>query len=298
MIELRQLRYFVRIAQLEHFGQAAQDLHVAQPALSRQMKQLEEELGVELFERLPRGVRLTAAGKVLLGKTTELLDDVERMVVATQQAASGKTGFLKIGFADGAMYSGHVPEILGLFRKKNPKVKMELVPASSLAQAELLDNGSIDIGFVYWLPNNTDAIDDHSINNERIVLAAAKSNRTVGRRKTLMLRDLQDAPFVWFKRSDGPLYYDLILSKCSKAGLTVDVVQETFTESAMLSLVSADIGVTFITEAARRRKPDNVTLIEIKDMDATITLRAMWRSDNRNPALKPFITAVKNCALD
>lgn len=293
MIELRQLKYFVRIAQLEHFGQAAQDLHVAQPALSRQMQQLEEELGVELFERLPRGVRLTAAGKVLLEKATAVLSDVSKMVVATQQTASGKTGFLKIGFADGATYSGHVPEILGDFRKRNPKVEMELVPSSSLAQAELLANGSIDIGFVYWLPNNTDGIAFQSINNEKIVLAAAKVNRSISSQTSLTLRDLKDVPFVWFKRSDGPLYFDLILSKCTKAGLTMNVVQETFTESTMLSLVSADIGVTFITESARRRKPDNVALIEVEDLNANITLRAMWLSDNRNPALKQFIDSVK-----
>lgn len=294
MIELRQLKYFVRIAQLEHFGQAAQDLHVAQPALSRQMQQLEEELGVELFERLPRGVRLSAAGKVLLTQASEVLDDIDKMIVATQQVASGKTGFLKIGFADGATYSGHLPAILGDFRKRNPNVGMELVPSSSLAQAELLANGSIDIGFVYWLPNNTEGIANHSINNEKIVLAAAKANPTVGTRKSLALRDLKDVPFVWFKRSDAPLYYDLILSKCTKAGLTMIVVQGTFTESTMLSLVSADIGVTFITEYARRRKPDNVAIMEVEDLNATITMRAIWRSDNKNPALTPFVSVIKS----
>lgn len=294
MIELRQLKYFVRIAQLEHFGQAAQDLHVAQPALSRQMQQLEEELGLELFERLPRGVRLTAAGKVLLTRASEVLEGVDRMVVATQQAASGKTGFLKIGFADGATYSGHMPEILAKFRKSNPNVEMQLVPASSTAQAELLMNDSIDIGFVYWLPKNIEGIANHSINNEKIVLAAAKANPTVGTRKSLALRDLKDVSFVWFKRSDAPMYYDLILSKCARAGLTMNVVQETFTESTMLSLVSADIGATFITESARRRKPDNVALIEVEDLNATITMRAIWRSDNKNPALSPFITVLKS----
>ncbi len=257
------------------------------------MKQLEEEMGVELFERLPRGVRLTAAGKVLLARATAVLDDVDRMITETQQAASGKTGFLKIGFADGATYSGHVPEILGEFRKRNPNVKMELIPASSIAQGELLANGSIDIGFVYWLPQNTESIDSRSINEEQIVLAAAKSNRAIASRKSVTLQDLQESQFVWFKRSDGPLYYDLILTQCSKAGLTMNVVQESFTESTMLSLVSADIGVTFITESARRRKPDNVALVEVTDLKATITLRAMWRRDNRNPALKPFIDSVE-----
>jgi DNA-binding transcriptional LysR family regulator len=293
ILEFKQLRYFVRIAQLEHFGQASQDLHVAQPALSRQVKQLEEELGVELFERLPRGVRLTAAGHVLLNSATKLLDDADRMVSMTRATAEGKSGFIKIGFADGATYSGHVPDILGRFRKHHPKVEMELVPASSIAQATLLETEAIDIGFVYWLPRNIDGIGHSVINQERVVLAAAKSNKAISSKKTVRLRDLNGIPFVWFKRDDGPMYYDLVLSQCNKAGLNLNVVQEAFTESTMLSLVAADIGVTFITESARRRKPDNVVLLDIEDLNATITLQAMWKTRNRNPALKPFIDVLK-----
>ncbi|WP_421865006.1 LysR family transcriptional regulator [Parvibaculum sp.] len=283
------MRYFTKIAQLEHFGQAAQDLHVAQPALSRQIKQLEEELGVELFERLPRGVRLTAAGRVLLENASRLLDDVDRMVATTRATAEGKSGFIKVGFADGATYSGHVPDILGRFRKHNPKAEMELVPASSIAQATLLETESIDLGFVYWLPQNTAGIERSIINEERIVLAVSKSNKALVARKRLQLKDLNGVPFVWFKRNDGPMYYDLVLAECNKGGLNLNVVQEAFTESTMLSLVAADIGVTFITESARRRKPDNVVLLEIEDFNATITLQAMWRRSNRNPVLMRFI---------
>src|SRR5690348_745175 len=99
MIKLTQLKYFVKVAELEHFGQAAQELHIVQPALSRQVQHLEDELGTQLFERLPRGIKLTAAGTVLLERAQHLLDDVERMVAATRLAGAGKTGFLKVGFA-------------------------------------------------------------------------------------------------------------------------------------------------------------------------------------------------------
>lgn len=286
------MRYFVRIAQLEHFGQASQDLHIAQPALSRQIKQLEDELGVELFERLPRGVRLTAAGKVLLENANRLLDDTDRMVAMTRATAQGKSGFIRIGFADGATYSGHVPDVLGKFRKDNPKVEMELVPASSIAQGSLLESEAIDIGFVYWLPQNTDGIDHSVLNDERLVLAAAKTNKAITRKKRLRLQDLNGLPFVWFKRIEGPMYYDLVLAACNKGGLNMNVVQEAFTESTMLSLVAADIGVTFITESARRRKPDNVVLLDIEDFDATITLQAIWKRNNRNPVLQRFLKAL------
>lgn len=292
MIELRQLKYFIRIAELEHFGQAAQELHVVQPALSRQVKQLEEELGVELFERLPRGVRLSAAGKVLLDRARDVVGDVDRMVDATRLAAAGKTGFVRVGFSDGATYSGRVPEIIRQFRAASPNVELELIPASSARQAELLAANSIDVGFVYWLPRDSSTVDHHDIGKERIMLAVAATNK-LARRKSLRLQDLSELPFIWFKRSNAPMFYDLIATACNRAGLSLHVVQEAFTESTMLSLVSADLGVTFITEAAARRKPDNVVLMDVRDLDATITLQAMWRQNERNPAIQEFLKTIK-----
>lgn len=292
MVELRQLKYFVRVAELEHFGQAAEDLHVVQPALSRQVKQLEDELGVQLFERLPRGVRLTAPGKVLLQRAQPMLAEIDHMLAATKLASQGKTGFLRLGFADGATYSGHFSQIIGKFRQRSPNVELELVPSSSVVQAELLAQEAIDVAFVYWLPRNREGIQHHDLNHEQMVLAVAKSNK-LSRKTSIRLADLQSSSFVWFKRENSPMYYDLILSQCNKAGLTLNVVQEAFSETTMLSLVSADIGVTFITESAQRRKPENVVLLKVKDLRATITLSAMWRRRDTNPALKEFLNVVK-----
>ena len=294
MVDLRQLKYFVKIAELEHFGQAAQELHVVQPALTRQIQQLEEELDVELFERLPRGVRLTGAGRVVLDRSRQLLADVDRALAATRRAGKGKTGFVRVGFSDGATFSGHVPAIIREFRRHAPDVEVALVNASSLEQAELLANGTIDVGFVYWLPRNQDNVESRTINKEAIVLASASSRKLPGaKKKPLQLRDLNDLPFVWFKRESGPLYYDLVVSRCSKAGLTLNIVQEAFTESTMLSLVSADIGVTFITEAAEHRKPDNVILTPLRDMNAMLTLHAIWRTQDRNPVVREFLSIAR-----
>lgn len=291
-MELRQLKYFVKIAELEHFGQAAQELHVVQPALSRQMQQLEEELDVELFERLPRGVRLTGAGRVLLERASQILSDVDRAVAATKRAGQGKTGFVRVGFSDGATFSGHVPAIIREFRTHAPDVEVALVNASSIEQAELLANGTIDVGFVYWLPRHQENVESRIINKEAIVLASAVSRR-LPKKKPLQLRDLNDVPFVWFKRENGPSYYDLVVSRCAKAGLILNLVQEAFTESTMLSLVAADIGVTFITEAAQHRKPDNVVLTPLKDLNATLTLYAIWRTQDRNPAVREFLSIAR-----
>src|SRR5271167_2412435 len=119
-MELKQLRYFVAVAELEHFGKASEVLHVVQPALSRQVKQLEDEIGAELFERMPRGVRLTAAGKALLEQGRVLLSDADRMVLKTRLVGQGKSGYLRIGFADGATYGPAMPTILRQFRAQSP----------------------------------------------------------------------------------------------------------------------------------------------------------------------------------
>jgi DNA-binding transcriptional LysR family regulator len=292
MIELRQLKYFIKVAELEHFGRAAEELHIVQPALSRQVKQLEEEVGANLFERLPRGVRLTAAGKLLLERSRPLVDEIDKLGAAVQLADQGKTGFARVGFADGATYSGVVPSIIREFRKKRPLVELELIPASSASQAELLAKQAIDVGFVYWLPKDMNGIGSIELGHEKVVLAAAESN-PLSRHKSVKLKQLSDVPFVWFKRAHAPSFFDLISARCSRSGLVLNVVQDAFTESTMLSLVAADIGVTFITEAAKRRKPDNVVFIEVTDLDATITLRAIWRADDINPAVVEFIKSLR-----
>ncbi len=292
MVEIRQLQYFLAVANLEHFGKASLELNVVQPALSRQIKQLEEELDVLLFERLPRGVRLTPAGKVLQARAAKLLTDLDRSVLAVQNAARGITGSLRLGFADGATYSGHMPAIIKKFREKSPQVDLELIPASSLIQGQMLAEGTIDAGFMYWLPPDIPSLTQQTLNIEKVVVAISTSN-ALSKRDSISLSDLHGLPVVWIKREKAPMFYDMVLSECAKAGVTLNVVQETFTESAMLSLASAGIGITFITEAAYGRKPHNVKLLPIKNFRPKLELRTVWRKDNPNPALQSFVAVVR-----
>lgn len=290
-MELRQLRYFSHIAELEHFGQAAERLHIAQPALTRQIKQLEEEIGVELFERLPRGVRLTSAGRVFFGQTRDLLAQCDKMVKLTQQVSRGQAGLLRIGFADGVTFNKTFSEILRSFRQGYPDVVMDLVPATSLEQAELIEGNEIDLGFVYWLPKG-ESVQSLQFVEEELMLAVSKSS-PLAKRKTLTIKDLNDYPIVWFPRANSPGYYDLIVSRFERSGCSLNVIQEGNNESTMLSLVSADIGATFITESAMRRKPDDVVFIPVSDLNATLSIKAMWNTDDKSPVLQEFVLAVR-----
>ena len=291
-MELRHLRYFVAVGEEEHFGRAAGRLRVAQPALTRQIQQLEEEIGYALFERLKRGVRLTEAGRSFLEEARRLLSDLERGVERTRLVAQGKAGRLRIGFADSATYSGELPSILRDFRDRWPDVRLDLYPSSSVATGAQLREQQLDMGFVYVLPTDLPQLKAHRISSERIVLALPQSHPLVKRRR-VKLGDLKGEPFVWFPRAVAPLYYDRVLSACHASGLTLNIVQEGNNDTTMLSLVAGGIGLSFTIKSAERRKPDSVVLKEVDDLRLTVELSAIWREDNKVPALRKIIEIVR-----
>jgi DNA-binding transcriptional LysR family regulator len=292
-VELRHLRYFVAVGEEEHFGRAAERLHVVQPALTRQIKQLEEELGCALFDRLKRGVRLTEAGKSFLEEARRLLSDLERGIDRTRLIAQGKVGRLRVGFADSATLSGELPAILHDFHTSWPEVRLELYPSSSIETGEQLRKHGLDVGFVYMLPTNFPEMKNHRINIERIVLALPQAHPLV-KSKRVRLRDLKGEPFIWFPRAAAPLAYDHFLSTFHSAGLTLNIVQEGNNPTTMLSLVAGGIGLTLTFKSSERRKPDNVVLKEVDDLQLTMKLSAIWRVDNKLPALQRFLEIIRN----
>jgi DNA-binding transcriptional LysR family regulator len=165
-VELRHLRYFVAVGEEEHFGRAAERLHVVQPALTRQVRQLEEELGCALFERLKWGVRLTEAGQSFLDEARRLLTDLRRGVDRTRLVAQGKVGRLRVGFSESATHGEELPSILRRFSNGWPDVRLELVLTTSITADEKLRNRQLDVAFVYKLPSNLRELGSHTIRVE------------------------------------------------------------------------------------------------------------------------------------
>ena len=291
-MELRHLRYFVVVAEEEHFGRAADRLHVVQPAITRQVRQLEEEIGYSLFDRLKRGVRLTEAGRSFLEESRQLLSELERGVDRTRLVAQGKVGRLRIGFAEPATYSGELPRILRDFRSSWPDVRLELFPSSSILASEQLREQKVDVAFVYILPTNLPELKYRKVTVDRWVLALPRAHRLV-KSKRVTLRDLNGEPFVWFPRAVAPLLYDRVLSACHAAGVTLNIVQEGNSPTILLSLVSGGIGLTFTITSAAKTKPDTVVLKEIANLRLKVDFFAIWRGDNRLPALQKFIEVVR-----
>jgi DNA-binding transcriptional LysR family regulator len=295
-MELRHLRYFVAVGEEEHFGRAAERLHVVQPALTRQVRQLEEELG--LFDRLKWGVRLTEAGKSFLDEARRLLSDLERGVDRTRLVAQGKIGRLRVGFSETATHGGEeLPSILRHFRAGWPDVRLELFPSTSISAVDQLRNRELDAAFVYIPPSNPRELGSHTISVERVVLALPQAHPLVTR-KRVSLRDLREESFVVPPRTAATLVYDRVLSACHTAGVTFKIVQEVKSYATMLNLVAGGIGLSFVTESAERTKPNGVVLRDVADLRVTAELFAIWRKDNKAPALQKFVEMIRSQFAD
>lgn len=291
-MELRHLRYFVVTAQLEHFGRAAVRLSIVQPALSKQIRELEAEVGTPLFERLARGVRLTAAGRAFLADAERLLAETSRALERVREVGRGHAGRLRVGFVDTAIYHPVLPRIIERFRRAFPAVQLELVQQPSLAQGEELRSGQLNVGFVFHRPPHLATLATHPIVSEPILLAVPASHPLAGRRQVRLV-ELKNESFVWIPRSVSPPFYDGVMAACARHGFAPRIVQEGQTDLTILSLVATGAGLSFCVASARHRKPKEVVLVRVTDLRMTVHLDAIWRTDDSNPALAPFLDVVR-----
>jgi len=270
-MELRHLRYFIAEGEEEHFGRAAERLSIAQPALSRQIQDLEKELGFALFERLPRGVKLSAAGKLYLSDARRILQELHEATLRAERVASGKAGTLRVGFGETQAWHGAVPDSFRRFRQRNPNAELELHPMASVHQMEAVRSGRLDAGFVFSMTPPTTEFARRQVAQHTLMLAEPKSH-PVTRVKQLRLRDLRDAPFIWFQRWIDRFFSDRLMAACRRGGLpTPRIIQEVPDHATMLSLVSCRLGIAFVSEATRWQCPNGVVLRPVVDLDFPLT---------------------------
>ena len=292
-MELRHLRYFVAVGEEQHYGRAASRLRVAQPALSRQIQNLEEEVGFKLFERLPRGVKLSAAGKLFLQDARRILQEVNEAAGRAGRVARGLSGTLRVGFAENASWRGVVPDSFRRFREQQPDAELQLQPAASLEQLEAIRSGRLDVGFVNFMPKSDPELDQLPVAIQHVELAAPKRHALTELKK-LRLRDLTDVPFVWFPRWANPAFYDRLMHKCYRGGLkSPRIVQEGLNEATILSLVSSGLGVGWVVGTARWRSPESVVILPVVDLTMPLPLALAWRRDNTSTLLANFIAEVQ-----
>jgi DNA-binding transcriptional LysR family regulator len=266
---------------------------VAQPALSRQIQDLEEELGFKLFDRLPRGVKLSAAGTLFLEEARRILEAVSEATARAARVAHGQSGTLRVGFPENASWHGVVPDSFRRFREQQPDVELQLRPVASLEQLDAIRSGRLDAGFLNFMPKADPDLDQLLVAMQDVKLAVPKRH-PLTKIKKLHLRDLADAPFVWFPRRANPAFYDRMMHECFRGGLKAPhIIQEGFNEATILSLVSTGLGVGWVLGSARWRCPKTVVIRPVVDLKMPLTLALSWRRDNTSPLLALFVGEVR-----
>jgi len=292
-MELRHLRYFVAVGEEQHYGRGAQRLRVAQPALSRQIQHLEEEVGFKLFDRLSRGVKLSIAGKLFLEEARRILQQVDEATKRAKRVASGQSGTLRVGFIESMSWHGVVPDSFRQFRERQPDAELQIKPVSSLEQIGAVRSGQLDAGFVFTIANVDRELVQLGIDSINLMLAVPKGH-PLAKSKGLRLRDLSSASFIWFPRRESPLFYDRLMQACFRGGLkSPHVVQEGVNEATILSLVSCGLGVAFVSSATRWRCPAGVVLLPVTDLKLPLPFALIWRKDNVSPLLEKFVAEVR-----
>jgi len=292
-MELRHLRYFVAVGEEQHYGRAAQRLRVAQPALSRQIQDLESEIGCRLFDRLPRGVKISTAGKSFLEDARRILQQVNEAAMRAGRVARGQSGILRVGFTESASWHGVVPDSFRQFRQRQPAAELQLNPLSSLEQVDAVRSGRLDAGFVFNMLRSERELAQVQVATHNVLLAVPKGH-SLTKVKKIRLRDMCDTDFVFFPRRQSPAYYDLLMHECFRGGLkTPRIVQEAADQATILSLVTCRLGVAFVSDSTRWRCPKGVVLLKLIDLDLPLPFSLVWRKDNDSPLLGQFVADVQ-----
>jgi len=297
-IELRQLRYFVAVAEEMHFGRAAQRLHMTQPPLSQSIQALEALLGTPLFARTSRSVTLTPAGAALLPHARQLLLDAQALPDLARRAAAGESGRLSLAFVSTADYSV-LPPFLRQFRAAYPQVQIELREATSDLQLEDLAQGAIDVGLL--IPPLPDRMKDElaymPVLSEPLVLAAPATVAALRSADALPLQAVADMPLIIFPRRIAPAFHDAILGCYREAGLVPRIGQEAIQMQTIVGLVSAGMGIALVPQSVSNLKRPGEEYRPLAGRTALIETGLAWRRDNPSPVLHAFLELLGKTSL-
>lgn len=289
-MEFRHLRYLVAVAEELHFGRAAIRLNISQPPLSQQIRQLEEELRVQLFQRNKREVRLTEAGKRIVAEAYRVLGQIDHFSRVAAQAGEGAIGHLSVGVPGGV--NEILVDTLRLVAKRYPGVRLELQYLTTGMQIEALREGRIQVGFLN-LPVQEPALVLETVKKEPLWLAMPKCH-PLARHRRVPLEAMKKVGVILFPRRVAPGLHDAITGMCRNAGVNLNAIHETDSVVASLTLVSADLGVAFCTPSVRSLWPEVV----FRPLESSVQVEqaVAYRRDAQSPALGTFLSVVRQVA--
>lgn len=284
-MELRHLRYFVAVAEGCNFRRASQQLNVTQPALSVQVKQLEDEIGTALFSRVGGGVTLTAAGEVFLAYAQQILREAKGAVERARQAGSGEIGHLDIGYSTTAGFL-IFPAVIPAFRREHPGVKLNFRNLHPSDQLDALAVGEIDVGFAY-LPFETEGLDVERVAKQDLVAVIPLDHR-LARERSISIKDLNGEPLVLPNRALMPQLRQHITSLFDLTGTVTGMTYEFEHAIDLLNFVGIGLGCSLLPSYILRIKQDSVVYKTIDPPNLSLDLVAVKRKDSRPAADRLF----------
>lgn len=292
-MELRHLRYFVAVADTCHFGRAASTLHIAQPALSQAIRQLEADLGVTLLVRTTRRANLTPAGELLQREATRILADVDAAVDGVRRVAAGELGVLRLGLTGTAAVS-HLPDIAGAIHRGLPGLALDIrADMLTPAQCDALRDGTIDLG-VLRPPTTGEGIVTQTIAVEPLRLALPQDHRLVAYRE-ISMSDLRSETFVVFDKPDSAVNR-AIRRSCANAGFAPGKVHMAPDVPVIHSLVAAGLGIALVPGGASATETAGVTFRDVADA-VHVELALAWRADDASPLVTAVTSVLETAGL-
>lgn len=289
-MEFRQLRYFIAVAEELHFRRAAELVHIAQPALSQQIKLLEAEIGTPLFERNHHNVQLTEAGKAFYPKAVAILAAAQQAVTDVRAVEQGEAGTVRVGFISSAALSV-IPQLLTHFRQHFPLVKLELDELSPGEQIDALYREKIELGFLH-AKLEEELFETFVVSREKMMVAVpAASDLT--KLAALELRDLARETIIMPARHATSGYFEVVRSAFFAAGVKLEHIHHTRLLQTGLSLVGAGLGVSLVPESFARIQVEGMVYRPLANESPTIELIAAWRRDNRSPLFQRITNEIK-----
>ncbi|MPR64318.1 LysR family transcriptional regulator [Ochrobactrum intermedium] len=295
MLDARQLRYIQALAEELHFGRAAARLRIAQPALSRQIQQIEANLGTMLFARTQRRVELTPAGELMLDRARSILNEIEQAEIDAKRAGKGELGRLSVGFIHSSSY-GFLPRLLRRFHDRFPEVNLELKEMGIAEQINSLPLGAIDIG-VTRPAKYASGIETLPVLEEDFLVAVPAFNPLASVKSTSLAR-LTNESFVLFPRETSPLFNKSIITMCENAGFSPIVSQKATQVHTVVGLVSAGMGVAIVPSTARNLQISGVAFLKIEDEPPPVTIVLAWKANRVTTHMKAFMSIAVSAARE
>jgi DNA-binding transcriptional LysR family regulator len=288
--EIRQLRYFMAVADRLHFGRAAQALHISQPPLSRAIRALEAALGVPLFARNRRRVELTPEGARLLDEARRTVAQLERTVLELRGMAAGEQGRLRIGFVSLADF-GVLPNLLKGYKAAHPGVRLALREMLSLEQSAALASGELDLGLL--LPPVPGKLEHVVVQRERFVVALPAQHRLAKERGRLAVGALAGESFVMVPREIAPGLYDIVAGLAARAGISLNVAQEAIQMQTVVSLVSSGLGAAIVPASLANLGRRGVVYRPIADRHPALELWLAWPPGALGATAREFVAQAR-----